>query len=68
MRQNDLDLTKHVLKLLGLFIEKGKDLTFDNIKIIPDFLAVNQDVELHVEATICLKNYIKVAPASIIKK
>ena len=68
LRQNDIDLTRHVLKLLGLFVEKGKDLAFDNIRIIPDFLAVNEDVDLHVEATICLKNYIKLAPGSIIKK
>jgi hypothetical protein len=41
LRKNDIDLTRHVLRLLGLFVEKGKELTFENIKIIPDFLAVN---------------------------
>lgn len=54
--------------MLELFIEKAKDITFDNIRLIPDFLSVNDDAELHVLATSCLKNYIKVAAPSIIKK
>ena len=54
--------------MLGLFVEKGKELAFECIKLIPDFLKVNDEVELHVEATICLKNYIKLAAPSIIKK
>ena len=48
LKDSDLDLTKQVFKLLALFVEKGKDITFECIKLLPDFLAVNDEVELHV--------------------
>jgi len=57
-----------VMKLLSIFIKGGEELNFRIIASLPNLLLSNDDNELQVQATICLKNFIRVATPTIIKK
>lgn len=68
LRPYDLKLMLSVMKLLEIFIEGGKEMNFKLISQLPPLLLVNDDNELQVQATICLKNFIRLASPTIIKK
>lgn len=57
-----------IMKLLDIFIEGGKEMNFKIITHLPPLILVNDDNELQVQATICLKNFVRVASSTINKK
>lgn len=57
-----------VMKLLSIFIKGGEELNYRMITSLPNLLLANEDNELQVQATICLKNFIRVATPTILKK
>lgn len=64
----DIQLMLSVMKLLSIFIKGGEELNYRMITSLPNLLLANEDNELQVQATICLKNFIRVATPTILKK